>query len=139
MKNPVVPPSDSSFFVLHSSLNQVDASRFRLFAHGFRPDAGLNLANMRFPQIEHTEAALSDTSADTLRQLSIQQTLVEEQLLAVLRSGQLQLVQQCLFIHADTRIPIDESSNARSSKASHTSRSPFSPTCPSGVGVDQSS
>ena len=48
------------------------------FHHFLRPQAGLDLADMRFAQIEHAQAGLADPTADREGQLTVQQASVEE-------------------------------------------------------------
>jgi hypothetical protein len=51
---------------------------FVAFAYHFsRPDACLNFAYVGFPQKEHTQPRLPDSSANRLWQLTIQQSFVE--------------------------------------------------------------
>jgi hypothetical protein len=47
--------------------------------HHFRwPQAGLDLADVRFPQVEHAQSRLADPTADREGQLTVQQALVEK-------------------------------------------------------------
>ena len=57
---------------------------------------------MCFAKEEHTDTGLSDTAADGIRQLLIQNRFLEGKLSPVVTSCLCQLFIQSIFIHADT-------------------------------------
>ncbi len=65
--------------------------RSALVHHLCRPQAGLDLADVRFSQIEHAQARLANPTADGEGQLIIQQAPVEVQVLALHRTAEFQL------------------------------------------------
>ncbi len=119
-----------------SKLNQVYSRFFCLLPHLVRPDAGLYLSDMSFAQVEHTQAALTDTASDALGQFIVQQTFVEIQFAPFLCAGSCSWRSNACL---STLIPIEDNSNERFNTSSQTSRSPFNPTCPFSATVDQSS
>jgi hypothetical protein len=75
------------------SLQQCDVMCFALLHHLPRPQAGLDLADMRFSQIEHAQTRLADPAADGEGQLIVQQAPVEVQVLALHDAPDFQLAQ----------------------------------------------
>ena len=53
-------------------LQQLDSVGFRFFADFSRPDGALYFSDVRLAQEEHTDTGLTDTAADCIRKLSLQ-------------------------------------------------------------------
>ena len=83
-------------------LQQLDSVGFRFFADFLWPDGALYFSDVRLAQEEHTDTGLTDTAADGVRQLFLEDCFLERQLCALGAAGFFQLGQQCLFVHADT-------------------------------------
>ena len=83
----------------------------------------LDLADVGLAQQEHGQAGLADAAADGQGQLVVQQHLVEGQLRG--GSSQPATVSWRSRAAASTRMPMEESSMARSSVASQNRMSPF--------------
>ena len=62
---------------LPDASDEVYAVGLAFLAHFFRPDAGLDFADMCLAQVEHAEAGLSDASADGEREGVVHQAFVE--------------------------------------------------------------
>ena len=88
-------------------LQQMNVVSLCLCAHTVRPDRRLHLSDMCFPQEEHTDTGLTDTAADCIRKLSLQNCFLEWQLRAFLTSRLYQLLRES----SSTRIPMEESSS----------------------------
>ena len=58
-------------------LNQVYVVLQAFGTHIFRPNAGLYLADMCFPEVEHTKAGLTDTATDGEGKCVVHQSFVE--------------------------------------------------------------
>src|SRR5699024_3064272 len=73
---------------------KVNAVGKRFFGNVVRPERGLNLADVRFSQIIHTDTGLSDTASDGVGQFFVEQGFLERQFCALLASCGLQLASE---------------------------------------------
>ena len=78
-----------------------DAGDTTFGTHLVGPDTGLCLTDVCFVQQNHAEAALTYASADAERLLIMQETLVEEELLAFFFALKGKLAFEGIFINAD--------------------------------------
>lgn len=83
-------------------LYQWHAGLSALLTHLIGPDAGLYLSDMSLVEHYHAQAALAYATANAERQLSVEQLLMEEQLLAFFLSFKFKLAEQALLVYADT-------------------------------------
>ena len=68
----------------------------------FRPEACLDLPDVRFSKKKHAQAGLPDSSADAQGELPEEQLFMEEQLLSVDCSRHFQLLFQGGFVDTDS-------------------------------------
>ena len=89
-------------FLFNRGLQQLDSALFACLHHLIRPQGGLHLADVRLAQEKHTDTGLTDTAADGVRKLAVDDRLLERKLRAVFTACLFKLGQQGFFVHADS-------------------------------------
>ena len=64
-------------------LQQLDSVGFRFFADFLWPDGALYFSDVRLAQEEHTDTGLTDTAADGVRQLFVEDCFLERKFCAL--------------------------------------------------------
>ena len=71
-------------------------------SHSVWPDAALDLSDVSLAQQEHTQAALSDATADALRKLPGKQSAMEIEFGPLALISDLELSLKCFGVYTDT-------------------------------------
>ena len=98
-----VSPSEAFVRTIYSiKLNKIHSHGLALRAHLVGPYTCLYLADVGLVEEHHTQAALTDTSADALWQLAVEQLLVEIELQTLFLVFDSELAQEGFLVHTDT-------------------------------------
>lgn len=83
-------------------LEQLDVQFLAFFTVIVWPDARLNFTNVGLAQEEHTQAALTNTAANSEWQGAVDQAFVEVELFAFVLAFKFQLAEQGFLVNTDT-------------------------------------
>ena len=74
----------------------------RLQVGFFRPYRSLDFAYVGFVEKEHTESGLPDTTANSLRKITIKKSLMPIEIFSLFAASDLKLSKECFSIDSDT-------------------------------------